>query len=208
MPPQPAFWEDPETVARFAGLAPDIHWQKLLDSRGWPAGARSLDLGCAGGRNLAPALAAGLRPIAFDRSTAMLQTAARAGTSRVRGTMLALPFAAQTFELILCTGVFHCASTDAELAHALAEAARVLRPGGLLLGSVFSHAMLPPEAVAVTGQQTCYRVDDETLCRPTPEQFEAALTTAGLPLAQPLDIRPGPPDSGRVTLLALARRAE
>lgn len=206
MPASTPFWEDPATVARFAGRAADIHWQALLDSQVWPPGTPSLDLGCAAGRNVPAALAAGLRPVLLDYSRAMLREAGATGAPRVRGSMLALPFAAASFELILATGVFHLATCDADFATALREAARVLRPGGRLLCSLFSRDMLPPEAVLASGQACCYRVGGEVLCRPDAGQLTDHLHAAGLIPEQPAQSRPGPPESGRVTLLVTCRR--
>ncbi len=207
MPTATPFWEDPETVARFAGRATDVHWQALLDSQTWPAGARVLDLGCAAGRNAPAALAAGLRPLLLDPSRAMLRAAATTGAPRVRAAMTALPCATAAFELVLALGVFHCAVSDAELAAALAETARVLRPGGRLLCSLFSRDMLPAAAVAEPGQGCLYRHDGELLCRPDATQLTAALTAAGLVPVAPVETRLGPPGTGRATLLVTCRRA-
>ena len=201
------FWEAPETVARFHHRAPDIHWRALLESRGWPAGTRSLDLGCAAGRNAPPALAAGLRPVLYDRSHAMLAAAGATGAPRVRGTMDALPFATASFGVVLALGVYHCARSDAELSAALAATARVLAPGGILLASLFSREMLPPDAPREPGQTMCYRSHGELLCRPDAEQLTAHLRTVGLEPEAPPESRPGPPESGRVTLLVTCRRA-
>lgn len=201
------FWEAAETVARFAGRAADIHWQALLDSQTWPPGTPVLDLGCAAGRNTPAACAAGLRPVLLDYSRAMLHAAGGAGAPRVRGSMTALPFADASFELVLCLGVYHCATSDADFEAALAETARVLRPGGRLLASLFSREMLPAEAAPVAGQRYCHRVGDELLCRPDAAQLDAALRAAGLVPEAPVTTRLGPPDSGRVTLLTTCRRA-
>lgn len=100
------------------------------------------DLGCGTGQ-IAEALAPWVRQvIAVDDSAAMLQAAKR----RVRaldnveirkGSLEALPIADQSLDAVTCVLVLHHLPAPAT---ALAEAARVLRPGGrLLLADMMPH---------------------------------------------------------------------
>lgn len=101
----------------------------------WPEvrGRRGLDLACGSGRYgvlMAQAGAAGV--IGCDRSAGMLARAPLA--HRVRADMQRLPFAAGRFDLIVCgLAVGHAP----RLAAWMAEAARVLAPGGVLVYSDF-----------------------------------------------------------------------
>jgi malonyl-CoA O-methyltransferase len=99
------------------------------------AGVACLDLACGSGRYLQLLRERGAcRPVGLDLSEEMLAQARRyqVGLALVRAPFLALPFAGGTFDLITCgLAVGH----EPALAHVLAEAARVLRPGGQLLYS-------------------------------------------------------------------------
>jgi SAM-dependent methyltransferase len=94
-------------------------------------GERVLDLGCGSCEN-ALWLPAGCRYVGFDVSTAALAMAAEWGRPgwRVRGDGENLPFASESFDAVLSTYAlehFH------DPGRTLLEAARALRPGGLLL---------------------------------------------------------------------------
>ncbi|MCB0155189.1 MAG: class I SAM-dependent methyltransferase [Anaerolineae bacterium] len=96
-------------------------------------GQTCLDLACGSGRYLRLLRARGAAPLyGCDYSAEML---ARAGaTGLIRSPFLALPFPNETFDLITCgLAVGH----ERNLDHLLAEAARLLRPGGRLLYSDF-----------------------------------------------------------------------
>lgn len=93
------------------------------------AGKRVLDLGCGKGRFAARLRALGAEVIGLDRSSAML--AGGSGGGRVLGSARRLPFATGAFDAVLAVEVLeHVAPED--LDPVLAEAARVLRPGGRL----------------------------------------------------------------------------
>jgi SAM-dependent methyltransferase len=145
----PSFWDSPENVARFAARDPDVRLTELLPEYPDPAAVRVLDLGCAGGRNAVLLAEKGFDFEAVDASPAMVaktreRVAAIRGTEeaarRVRlGRMDDLSFAADgRFDLVLALGLYHCAQSRAEWDRALSETARVVKPGGRLLVSVFT----------------------------------------------------------------------
>lgn len=97
-----------------------------------------LDLACGAGRHLPALRGAGLHAVGTDLSLPLLREArCRTGTDEpalVRGDMRRLPFAARAFGAVAnfftSFGYF---ATREEDARAVAEIARVLRPGGVYL---------------------------------------------------------------------------
>jgi SAM-dependent methyltransferase len=110
-------------------------------------GERVLDLGCGFGRHAFEAYRRGAHVVAVDRSpaeveqvTAMFRAMAAAGeapadvTARaVRADLLALPFPDAAFDVVMASEVLEHIPDDAR---AVAEIARVLRPGGRLAVTV------------------------------------------------------------------------
>jgi SAM-dependent methyltransferase len=107
-------------LGRLPGLAP---------------GARALDLACGAGRHLRALRAAGVRAAGCDLSADLLAEARRRGAECIsRCDKRSLPFRGGAFDAVLCFfssfGYFERPGEDARV---LAEAARVLAPGGGLL---------------------------------------------------------------------------
>ena len=105
------------------------------------AGRDVLELGCGAAQGARWLVAAGARVTAFDVSAGQLREARRLDRrSGVRVERLVqadvqfLPFRAQAFDLVV--SAFGGIPFAADSARAMAEAARVLRPGGLLVFSV------------------------------------------------------------------------
>ena len=125
-------WENARTIGRR-----DVEfWQRLAAREAAPV----LELGCGTGRVLLPLARTGMPVTGIDRSAPMLSHAilrARRRPSKrrpriVRGDIRALPFPRATFGLVLAPyGMLQSLIADRDLSSALAEAARVLRRGGL-----------------------------------------------------------------------------
>jgi 2-polyprenyl-6-hydroxyphenyl methylase/3-demethylubiquinone-9 3-methyltransferase len=89
-------------------------------------GAELLDIGCGGGL-LAPHLPPGYRHVGIDLSAASLAVAAEHGVEGHRGDAADLPFEDERFDVVVAGEVLEHV-TDLEAV--VAEALRVLRPGG------------------------------------------------------------------------------
>jgi len=116
----------PETIAFEAAL---------------PMDSRVLDLGCGGGRNIVYLRGNGHSVVGLDASQGLLRiAAANVGTSAVvRGDAVSLPFRDASFDGIHGVATIHHLPSEADRRQSMAEAARVLRPNGLLLASAWAH---------------------------------------------------------------------
>jgi 2-polyprenyl-3-methyl-5-hydroxy-6-metoxy-1,4-benzoquinol methylase len=111
------------------------HWMPFLRQQ-VGVGARLLDLGCAYGFLVVEALDAGFDAIGIDASRFAIGEA-RAFAPPAAGRLLAahaerLPFPDQSFDVLTAFDILEHVPRPELL---LAEAARVLRPGGLLIGA-------------------------------------------------------------------------
>jgi SAM-dependent methyltransferase len=114
----------------------------LLDKHLAPVetGRRILDAGCGTGNNLAHFRARG-RAVGVDLSEDALRFCRSRGVLATRASVLALPFGPAAFDLVTSFDVlYHRWVTDDRAA--VAELARVLAPGGLLLVRVPALKML------------------------------------------------------------------
>ncbi len=126
-------WENARTLGRR-----DVGFWRGLVAR---ENASTLELGCGTGRLLIPMARTGVPLTGIDRSVPMLErSAARAKrlprSARphlVRGDMRALPFRSHAFGVVMAPyGLFQSLVRPKDLTSLIAEASRVLRPGGLL----------------------------------------------------------------------------
>jgi SAM-dependent methyltransferase len=126
-------WENARTLGRR-----DVDfWCRVVRRQS----GRLLELGCGTGRLLIPLARSRKRVVGLDRSAPMLAHARRRvgrmpSAKRpclLRGDIRRLPFSAGSLGTVLAPyGVLQSLLTEADLVHALEEASRVLRPGGLL----------------------------------------------------------------------------
>jgi len=115
-----------------------------LLSQAWPDGGRDrrliLDAGCGTGNNLAHLRRFG-RTVGVDLSDEALRFCRGRGVAAVRGSLLGLPFPDASFDAVTSFDViYHLWVADDR--KAVAEMARVLSPGGLLLLRVPALRML------------------------------------------------------------------
>jgi SAM-dependent methyltransferase len=117
----------------------------LLARHGLPAGARVLDAPCGSGR-LSAALresAQALALVRLDAQRPMLLSAMEHGgpASSVQGSLAALPFAARSFDAVVCCRLLHHLRARADLERVVGELVRVSRE--LIVASFWDAASLP-----------------------------------------------------------------
>ena len=120
------------TWLRHAGGTAQAAFEASVLARLHP-GIDMLDAGCGTGefaRHLCADHGADINLTLFDASAAMLDQAADIPARRRQGCLSAMPFAADSFDLV--TAAWSIEATDAPQA-ALTEMVRVLRPGGTLV---------------------------------------------------------------------------
>ncbi len=142
-------WPD-ELVVRFT--------QKTLK----PGGARRiLDLGCGGGRHTVYLLKEGFAVSAIDSSSQSLEVLTQwiveegLSAGLACGSMTALPYADATFDAVLAWNVLFYSIPD-ELQRSLDEVYRVLRPSGILFGTLLAAEDWRSQTAARLGP-TLYR---------------------------------------------------
>ena len=158
-------WENRQTVAGFSSGGPnDVLLAFAQRFRGASREPRCLDIGCGAARNALPLAGLGFRVVATDLSAPMIEAAqarvlaapAAAAVDLVLAPMQPLPFAGGVFDLIVAHGIWNLAASSLEFRAALAEAARVARPGAGLFLFTFSRRTLPPGAEPDAGESFVY----------------------------------------------------
>jgi SAM-dependent methyltransferase len=145
----------------------------LLDRIRWNGGERVLDVGCGRGlmligaaRRLQTGTATGIdlwnaQDLSGNRPETVLENARREGVAgRVdvqTGDMRKLPFADATFDAIVSRAAIHNLYAGADRATAIAEMARVLKPGGVVLIDDIRHGGEYAAAFAKAGC-SCERI--------------------------------------------------
>ncbi|MEQ7005093.1 methyltransferase domain-containing protein [Actinopolymorpha sp. B17G11] len=105
-------------------------------------------LDVAGGTGLVASRLArrGYDAVVCDRSAGMLALAAGRWPGRtLRGDATRLPFATGRVDAVVVVWLLHLLASPVEVAAVVSEAARVLRPGGMLVSTVDKDAGHPPD---------------------------------------------------------------
>ncbi len=147
--------------------------ERLLDRVSWSGGERVLDVGCGRGlmlvgaaRRLTTGRATGIdiwqgEDLSGNRPEAPVENARREGVGdRIAvetADMRRLPFPDATFDVVLSSAAIHNLYAAADRAKAIAEIARVLRPGGRAVIDDIRHGREYAAAFAAAG---CARIED------------------------------------------------
>lgn len=113
-----------------------------------------LDCGCGTGHNLRALLASYGRAYGMDLTAAGLEAARQAGRPLTRADATRIPFSSQTFDIVTSFDMLQCVPDDEGALH---EIARVLRPGGHLVGSVAALELLHGDHSVLSEEVRRYR---------------------------------------------------
>ena len=174
---------DPQAWADLAEAHNQPLFEAVLDAAGARPGTRLLDVGCGSGLTLVLARERGALPSGVDISPGLLSIACdRLPHADLReADMESLPFGDAAFDAVTGVNAFQFAGDPRR---ALREAARVIRPGGRVVASLFAapersqgtvaheamSALIPPSQA---GDHAPYALS-------APGNLEAALRDAGL----------------------------
>jgi SAM-dependent methyltransferase len=176
---------DPRAWAELAEAHNRPLFEAVLDAAGAEQGTRLLDVGCGSGLTLVLASERGAIPAGLDISPGLLGIARdRLPHADLRvADMESLPFGDASFDAVTGVNAFQFAGDPRR---ALREAARVTRPGGHVVASLFAapersegtvaheamSALIPPERA---GDHAPYALS-------APGNLEASLVSVGLTL--------------------------
>ncbi len=182
-------WSTPETVAGFRSSPPnDVLLSVAARELARRGAGRLLDIGCGAGRNAVPLASLGWDVLGTDLSWPMLvgaagRAAAEGDAGRLRfvlASMDSLPVATQSIDFLVAHGIWNLAPSGATLRRAVAEAARVARPGAALFVFTFSRNTLGPQAEPLPGERFVFtQFSGQPQCFLTEEQLVGELETAG-----------------------------
>lgn len=178
-------WEDAVAIARaYTGDVPE--YARINDDRSFaeplldrlvkhlPAGATVADLGCGPGWETEALADRGFRAVGVDVTPDFLAFAAREHPAGgyVAGDFLALPFRSGVLDgAWACSSLVHVPWRDIDAA--LAEIARVLRPGGAFFASMQAGSVEGPLASRTFPDKTFHYAYYE------PDDWRVRLTRAG-----------------------------
>jgi len=177
-------WWDPKCRA-FASLRSVSAFRLELLRRWWPGswqGRTVVDLGCGGGLLAVPLAEAGARVVGVDLARRALQEARRRQVPAflpLVGDLACVPVAPASADLVLLADVLEHVDHPAA---AVSEAARLLRPGGLLFVNTIDRTVRSRLFAIVLGEGLGFIPRGTHVWQRfvRPDELEAMAATAGL----------------------------
>jgi len=142
-----------ETIATDFSRTRRIFWNELLFVRDLiPKGSRLLDIGCGNGRFLGAPLDVSIDYAGIDFSESLIDVAkerysSRSNTTFVVGDALNLPLPDHSFDMTVSFAVIHHIPSRACRVQFLREAARVVKPNGLIILTAWNVWRTKPWAI-------------------------------------------------------------
>lgn len=125
---------------KFASSRSGYRWGCVLDfMKSVPEGSTVYDIGCGSGRNMC----GNYKFVGLDNCASFVEMCQKNGHSVSLGNMCKLPFMDMCADYIICVAAFHHLDTPKKRMGALKEMRRILRKGGKMLLTVWSHVQPP-----------------------------------------------------------------
>jgi ubiquinone/menaquinone biosynthesis C-methylase UbiE len=182
-------WSAPGTVAGFAQSTPNTVLMAFAEQELKRRNdGRVLDIGCGAGRNALPLVRLGWQVVGTDLSWPMLCAAASRAHEHgfddrlhvILAPMERIPVRDRCFDLVIAHGIWNLARSAAQFRQALAEAARVAKPGAGLFVFTFSRNTLPAQITPVDGEPFVFtQFSGEPQCFLSEIQLDAELRRVG-----------------------------
>jgi len=192
-------WSQPSTVSGFVQSPPNAVLVEFAAAELARATGRwALDVGCDTDRNALPLARLGWHTVGTDLSWPMVAAAVeRARAERlldrfqpILAPMHALPARDSSVDLLVAHGIWNLARSAVEFRGAVAEGARVARPGAALFVFTFSRNTLPASAAPLDGEPFVFtQFSGEPQCFLTESQLVDELARAGFALDPALPVR-------------------
>jgi SAM-dependent methyltransferase len=172
-------YTDMEAQGHFAEDSPDLErFERMV---AWvPRATEVLDLGCNSGAFGVRLIAQQCRVAGVDLALDLLRTAAARGVAAIRAFAERLPLTDESFDAVICGELLEHSLDPAVI---LREAVRVLRPGGVLVGSI-------PHAAGQWGTEDL-QYHKEHLWAFSPESLAELVRDAGLGEVETMDLYHG-----------------
>jgi SAM-dependent methyltransferase len=203
-------WSAANTVAGFARSSPnDVLMRCAEAALAQCMGGRLLDIGCGAARNALPLAQLGWDVLGVDLSWPMLSAAVeRAGNAGVAGhpqfalaAMEHLPVRDRCIDFVVAHGIWNLAPSSMTFRRAVAEAARVAKPGASLFVFTFSRNTLPPQAQPIANEPFVFtQFSGQPQCFLTEAELVGELESAGFVPEGPITEYNHPPPSGLVSI--------
>ncbi len=142
-----------ESVASQFGPIDIYLFDQILRGR-IPPGARILDAGCGGGRNLVYFLKNGYQVFGVDQDALAIHELRAQWPSRFYVSSLEnMPFVEPTFDLVISSAVLHFAENDRHFRAMLDACWRAVKPGGILFCRLASSIGMEKRVKKIKGRR-------------------------------------------------------
>ncbi len=109
-----------------------------------------LDIGCGGGRYARYMSEKGFNVFALDKNLAMIEATQNQNIRTLQCDMTKIPLKGQKFDLILCIGVLHNATSRSSFIKAIKEIKRLINKGGHIIISIFTKKVISDDLIKVS----------------------------------------------------------